>query len=207
MAEFAISVLTNQGRDLIAQTMQGKQLKFSKFVIGSGILPEDQDPAELSGLIAPRLNMDISRIFNPGQTGVATISGVTTNRGLTQGFFMREIGLFAFIPDTDIEILYSYLYAGEKSDFIAAQEGIDYLTYRFNLKVIVDQAKNITAVFAEDPLNVSFEDLYGEIDSVIKLLREREAFLQSQIDKLAKTSIYNSIDHLKQNSSTSGQEA
>ena len=198
MAEFAISILTNQGRNLIAQTMQGKQLKFSKFVVGSGTLPDGQDVAEMQGLIAPRLNMEIARIYNPGQTGVATISGVLTNKGLTQGFFMREIGLFAFIPDTDTEILYSYLYAGDKSDFIAAQEGIDYLTYRFDLKVIIDQVKNVTAIFAEDPLSVTFDDLDNSIDDVIKLMREREKFLQDQINNLARTSINNSIAHLKQ---------
>ncbi len=193
MAQFSYTILTNNGRDLIAKAHEGKELKFSKFVIGSGTLPDGAVIPEMTGLIAPRLNMEIARIYNPGHTGTAIISGVVSNKDVHEAFFMREIGLFALDPDTGNELLYAYIYAGDKADYMPAQEGVDVLYFRFDFHVVIEQAQNVTAIFAENPLHVTFADLDGAIDIALKLIREREEFLQDQIDRLPRLVTHKSI--------------
>ena len=193
MAKFIYTVLTNHGRNLIEKAHEGKELKFSKFVIGSGTLPDGMEIAEMNGVIAPRLNMEIARIYNPGHIGTAIISGVANNKGVLEGFFMREVGLFAFDPDTGQELLYAYIYAGDKSDFMPAQEGVDILYYRFDFHVVIEQAQNVTAIFAENPLTVTFEDLDNSNDMILKLFWEKINGLQEQIDRLSRLIAHKSI--------------
>ena len=194
MAQFQYTVLTNNGRDLIAKTHEGKELKFSKFVIGNGTLPDGAVIAEMNGIISPRVNMSILRIFNPGHTGMAVISGAANNKGVLEGFFMREIGLFALDPDTGEELLYSYIYAGDRADFMPAQEGVDILHFRFDFHIVIEQAQNVTAIFAENPLNVTFQDLDSSIDTVLKLMQGKIDFLQNQIDKISGVRIHELVN-------------
>lgn len=194
LAKFLYTVLTNNGRNLIAKTHKGKELKFSKFVIGSGILPDGVIIPEMDSLIAPRINMEIARIYNPGHIGTVIISGVANNKNLHESFFMKEIGLFAIDPDTDNELLYAYIYAGDTADYMPAQEGVDILYFRFDFYVVVEQAENITAIITENPLNVTFVDLDNSIDVVLRLMRDKEEFLQDQIDRLARLVTHKSIN-------------
>ena len=199
MAKFIYTVLTNNGRNLIEKAHEGKELKFSKFVIGSGTLPDGMEIAEMDGLIAPRLNMEIARIYNPGRTGTAVISGIANNKNLHEAFSMREIGLFAFDPDTGGELLYAYMYAGNTSDYMPAYEGIDPLYFRFDVHVVIEQAQNVTAIFAENPLAVTFADLDNANDIILKLMQERMDDLQEQINRLASLVTHKSItDYLGQ---------
>ena len=195
MAQFGGMDLTNAGRNLIAKALTGKTLKFSKAVAGTGYLPEGQDVAEMEGVISPRRDMQIEDISIPEYIGTAKISCVLSNKDLLEGFFFREIGLFAIDPDTGQEILYSYCNSGDTADFLPGQDGPDAVYYKFDLTVVIDQAKDVTAIFAENPLHVTYVQLNKTIDGLYKYIQEREAFLQQQINSLSEASIRNSINH------------
>ncbi|MBR0204321.1 MAG: hypothetical protein IJQ56_08155 [Synergistaceae bacterium] len=196
MAQFNGMQLTNAGRDVLAKAITGKTLKFTRGLAGTGYLPEGQEVGELENLIAPYRDMEIAAIDMTGHTGTAKITLILSNKELLTGFFLREIGLFAEDPDTGQEILYGYSNSGNTADFMPAQDGPDAVYYRFNITVIVDQAKNVTAIFSDNPLAVTHSEMDSRLDTVILAMKARDDFLQKQIDMLAHASIMNSLEHI-----------
>ncbi len=196
MAQFNGMQITNAGRNVIAKAITGKVLKFTRGVAGTGFLPEGQDVNELENLIAPFREMQIAEVEMTSHTGTAKVLLVLSNKELQTGFFLREIGLFAEDPDTGQEILYGYSNAGNTADFMPASDGPDPVYYRFNLTVIVDQAKEVTAIFSDDPLAVTHSQMDSRLDTVILAMKARDDFLQRQINMLAHASIMNSLEHI-----------
>jgi len=152
MAEFGGTELTNGGRNLLAKALVGKPIKFTRAFAGEGYLPEGQDIATMTELVAPMLEMGIIGMDIPPLIGTAKISVILSNRDTPRGFFLREIGLFAEDPDTKEEILYSYANAGDKSDYVPGYGGADALWYQVDFTAVVDQAKDVTAIFVENPM-------------------------------------------------------
>ena len=197
MAQFGGMQLTNAGRNILAKALLGKTLKFTRALAGDGYLPEDTDVREMTHIIKPHREMEIAEMSIPPHIGTAKITVILSNKELTTGFFFREIGLFAEDPDTGKEFLYGYCNSGDTADYMPGQDGPDAVYYRFELTVIVDQAKNVTAIFSDNPLAVTHAQLNTRTDEILKHFREREDFLQKQIDDLAQASIINSIEHAK----------
>lgn len=198
MAQFGGMELTNGGRTLIAKAIGGQVLKFTKGVAGDGYLPRDHDVSEMTQIIHPIREMEIAAIDIPPRIGTAKVSVIMTNKDLTEGFFFREIGIYARDPDTEQEVLYGYCNAGDKADYLPGQDGPDAVYYRFDLTVVVDKAKNVTAIFSDNPLAVTHSQLEKRLDAVMKSVREREEQLQHQIDCLVDAGIHNLLDHVGQ---------
>lgn len=188
--------LTNAARNLLAKALTGKTLKFTRGAAGSGYFPEGQDAGEITELVEYVRDMEIASMSIPPNVGTAKITLVLTNKELTQSFFLREIALFAEDPDTGQEVLYGYCNAGDTADFIPAQDSPDPVYYRFNLTIIVDRAKNITAIFAEDPLAVTHNEMNSRIDTILLAMKAEHDILQYQIDQLANASIRNSLNSI-----------
>jgi hypothetical protein len=102
------------------------------------------------------------KLTNVGQT---TITFALTNEGLSMGFFMREIGIFALDPDEG-EILYGYTNAGDYPDYLPGQDGADVIRSRVSLVIVTDNAKNVTAVISGDPMYVTQDDLDDKITQI-----------------------------------------
>ena len=198
MAQFSGMELTNAGRNILAKALLGKPLKFTKAWAGDGYLPEGQDVKVMTDIVKPHRVMEIAEMNIPPHIGTAKITVVLTNKELTTGFFLREIGLFAEDPDTGDEFLYGYCNAGDTADYMPGQDGPDAVYYRFDLTVIVDQAQNVTAIFSDNPLAVTHKQLEDKADELLKHFREHEELLQRQIDSLAEASIINSLEHVGQ---------
>ena len=198
MAQFGGMELTNAGRNILAKALLGKTLKFTKAWAGDGFLPEGVDVREMTQIVNPHREMEIAEMSIPPHIGTAKITVILTNKELTTGFFFREIGLFAEDPDTHEELLYGYCNSGNTADYMPGQDGPDAVYYRFDLTVIVDQAKNVTAIFSDNPLAVTHKQLEAKSDEILMYFRKREEFLQKQIDDLAQANIINSLEHVGQ---------
>lgn len=199
MAQFNGMTLTYAGRNILAKAITGKQLKFTRGAAGTGFLPDDEefDTAALTGLINPFRDMEIASIDMTAHVGTAKVVMTLSNKELQTGFFLREIGLFAEDPDTGEEVLYGYCNAGNTADFMPASDGPDPVTYRFVMTAIIDQAKNVTAIFSDNPLAVTHNEMEAKFDTVIKAINAKQDFLQYQIDQLAQASIMNSLEHIE----------
>ena len=198
MAQFGGMKLTNAGRNILAKALTGKPLKFTKAWAGDGYPPSDEEILTMTDLVKPHREMEIADMSIPPYIGTAKITVVLSNKDMTAGFFLREIGLYANDPDTGAELLYGYANSGDTADYMPGQDGADPVYYRFNLTVIVDQAKNITAVFSDNPLAVTHRQLDDRTDEIYREIRRRNDAVQHQLNCLAQASMINSLEHMGQ---------
>ncbi len=143
MADFPGLILTNAGRQLQAKAQIGQQLQFTRVALGAGDDPDT--PESLVALVDEKQSLSI-QAFEVIGDGTSKIRAILTNEGVTTGFFVREIGVFARDPDTLEEQLYSYSNSGSQSDFLPAEGGATVVEQIFDLVTVVGNATNVTAV-------------------------------------------------------------
>ena len=156
--------LTQGGLALLGKALAGKELQFSRVILGTGALGS-KNPAGLTDLIARKLALPITSI-STSAAGTAEISADVSNMTLTQGFFIREFGLFAYDPDNHAEILYAYCNNGDEADYLAGYDGTNPITLTFHLLTVIDQAQNITAIINEQKSYVTPSRLDLRIESL-----------------------------------------
>ena len=98
--------ITKAGRNLLAKALTGKELHFTRAFAGDGVLTSEII-SDMTALISPKRELPIQSIEIPEGVGVCEIILEMNNADLSNGFFLREYGLFAQDPDTEEEILYS----------------------------------------------------------------------------------------------------
>ena len=143
--------LTDKGREILYKAQGGQQLNFSKFVVGDGELGS-QAIQTLTNVINPKMNLNISKI--DARTDKVVIGTYLTNSNLEEGFYFRELGLYANDPDTQEEVLYMYGNAGETAEYINSKyENIieEYL----DLDIVVSNVSNVTATIDSSLIFVS----------------------------------------------------
>lgn len=138
--------LTYEGLNLLAGCQLGAELRFTRVVMGSGDIPEGQDIKTLKSLVNPVWELPI--VFAKA-TGVGTVEIGTrlNNAGLKDGYWAKEVGIFAQSGENGKEILYAYRNTGNKSEYVPAGGGSEPWDLIYNVKTVIDQAENITAVF------------------------------------------------------------
>jgi|GEM_PF-2053221 len=157
MAQFSGTVLTKQGLQLQSKAQIGTKLEFTNVKLGDGKLAEGQSLEDLTGLIKPMLTLGIQFMDVIGD-GTSRVRVVLTNQGLEQGFFVREIGVYAKDPQLG-EILYSVAYADEMADFLPAGGGVSVVEQVLDLITVVGNAQNVTAVIDKHTMIATLEDL------------------------------------------------
>lgn len=185
MSEIIESTLTNAGRNLIAKALNGMPIKFTKGIVGSGYLPEGAEIATMENVVSPMRNMKIGYVTVPGETGTAKLTLEMNNQDLLQGFFIREIGIFALDPETGEEVMYSYANFADTAHFMPGQDSETPIWYRLQIKTVVDQAKDVTAILTDNPLAVSYVELGEATDEIYRYIRSKVFELQQQINKLS----------------------
>ena len=64
-------------------------------------------------MVSPKATIDITKCVVNGD-GTVTVGGVFTNDQTNDGFYYRELGLYADDPDEDVgEVLYCYGNCGD----------------------------------------------------------------------------------------------
>jgi hypothetical protein len=163
MAEWAGTVLTQKGRQLLAKALTGDELHVTRVMLGDGQLATGQDPRSLIALIGPKLELPV-RVLEVVGDGTSRLQVVLSNDGLLMGFHSREIGVFATDPDEG-EILYAYDNAGDKCDYVPGGGRLNQLNLIFDIYMVVDQAENITIVINNSLLFATQEELRNHQDS------------------------------------------
>jgi hypothetical protein len=143
MPNWSGGVLTTKGQALQAKVDAGQtKLTLTKMKIGSGILPNGQNLQSLNDLVKPEMIVPISAVSAAGN--VSTIIGVITNTGVTNGFNVRELGVYAQDPTLG-EILYS-ITTDSAPDYLPPEGGAVTVSSEFSYNIVVSNAANVTAV-------------------------------------------------------------
>ena len=101
MAAFINNDITAAGLLVLAKGVAGQQINYTKIVLGDGYLEEGQTPRSLTGVVSPKATIDITKCVVNGD-GTVTVGGVFTNDQTNDGFYYRELGLYADDPDEDV---------------------------------------------------------------------------------------------------------
>lgn len=153
------TTLTVAGIQLLTKCLTGKELHFTRVVAGDGEL-ESLDPAllkERTEMVHEVMELPIktTKVMNGG---TMVMNCLLDNTNLADGFFAREIGIFATDPDTHEEVLYSYRNTGDYSDFVPAGKAEPW-NIIWEVITVVAQASNITAVIDGSVIYATLEDL------------------------------------------------
>lgn len=114
--QFAKTIVTDVGKDMIAKSQNGQTLTFSRVALGDGLVGEEEDVTKFTAVKNERLSLPIAKYSNLGN-GQFQIQFRLTNSQVESGFWHREIGIMAKI-DNGQEQLYAYTTAGNKASFI-----------------------------------------------------------------------------------------
>ncbi len=164
MGDFRGTILTNRGRNLLAKAQTGVPLRFTRIGIGDGVWSQGTDPATLTALVSQKMSLPIQSLQVTGD-GTVRLRFVLTNQGLTSGFFIREIGIFAHDPDIG-EMLYAVTYAGDRADYIPAA-GATLIENVVDIYTVVSNTQNVTANISDTVVLATKQDI-ERLNSIIE---------------------------------------
>ena len=103
MAAFINNDITTAGLIVLAKGVAGQKINYTKIVLGDGYLEEGQTPRTLTGVVSPKATVDITKLKINGD-GTVAVGGIFTNGDETEGFYYRELGLYAEDPDPGLHL-------------------------------------------------------------------------------------------------------
>ena len=142
MPNWANLMLTKQGKVLQAKAIAGSTLTITKMKLGSGIIPDGVSPEDLTDLIQPKQALGLTAISVNG--GLAKIQSIVTNAELSEGYYIRECGVFANDPDVG-EIMYAIM-TDTSPDFLPSASSSVVISEEFSINVVTENMANITAI-------------------------------------------------------------
>ena len=160
--QFAKTIVTDVGKDMIAKSQNGQTLTFSRVALGDGLVGEEEDVTKFTAVKNERLSLPIAKYSNLGN-GQFQIQFRLTNSQVESGFWHREIGIMAKI-DNGKEQLYAYTTAGNKASFIydkttPVEERI------VNVNFVIGNAQNLEVIINSSVIYATIEDLEEALDA------------------------------------------
>lgn len=150
--------LTNAGKALYYDNMAGTQIVFTTIQLGSGNISGPIPP--MTALVTPVVTIDAEAKSVSGQ--YAEISCHFSNAQLADGFYFREIGVFAADPDypddRSKDILYCYQNAYDTADFIPVAS-VETVEKNITIPVIIGDATAVSCTLSRSLILASMEDL------------------------------------------------
>jgi hypothetical protein len=158
VAEYTPLQLTAIGQNALAKAQTGIALQFTKVKFGDGTAT---DISALTDLVRPVMTVPLTStsIVN----GIVKISCLLSNDSLANGFYVKEIGIFA--TQNGQEFLYAYTKATNADYIPPASSGP--ITQQFNFQFAVQAGTNITFQVPNDAVVLQTEK--GQANGVATL--------------------------------------
>lgn len=137
--------LTNYGRELIARSQAtGKKLQYIKLVTGDGQL-DNQNIDTMTSVIAPKLECPFTSNGEFVGDGQFRIEFAVGNSTVTNGFFARELGVYANLEgeSDDAAKLIAYSNGGNYASYIPSKD-TPINSKVFSLDVVIGNSTNVT---------------------------------------------------------------
>ena len=155
MAKFKGFILTEKGRELLAKGLAGETITFTKMAIGDGTTATSE--REMTALVNQITTLPLLNVDTKGN-GTCEINALLTNKSVTTGFYIRELGIFAHGND-NVEILYAYN-TSANADYLPPFSANNVVEIEYIDTIIVDQVENITTTI--DPTISYITKKYAE---------------------------------------------
>lgn len=187
---FQAPKLTNAGKALYYENMAGAQLTITTIKMGSGTLAGSI--ANLTDLVEPVVVIDA---FAAVREGYVDVSGTFSNADLEQGFYWREIGVFAANPDDpenrEADILYCYQNAYDTADYIPVAS-VETVEKNIAAPIIVGDAAAVSCTLDRSLVLATLKDLQdhdNDPDAHKALLQNINKTLEGKQDKIRETGL------------------
>ena len=119
MAKYKSVVITNAGLELVAAAHSGGgTIQFTGIKTGNGVYDGTEVLEDMTSLKSVKQTFGITGITR--EAAVVKIRSALSNEGVTEGYYMTEIGVYVSEPETSTEILYAII--------IAEDDMADYFT-------------------------------------------------------------------------------
>lgn len=200
-------VLTKKGQLLQAKVGTGVVLALTKMKLGSGVLPNGTSLEDLTDLVTPEQNVGIAAKEVLTDQKMCKISATITNVGLSAGYYVRELGVFANDPD-DGEILYAVT-SDSAPDYLppegvstaVSQEFAVYIaaSNASDVNVSIDPGALATMGYVETAI-ADHNSLATAHENRFKLFEKIADFGDDLIKKLALTTVISAVTALQTDS-------
>ena len=200
-------VLTKKGQLLQAKVGTGVVLALTKMKLGSGVLPEGASLEDLTDLVTPEQNVGIASKEVLTDQKMCKISATITNVGLSAGYYVRELGIFANDPD-DGEILYAVT-SDSAPDYLSPEGGPTAISQEFAVyiaasnasddNVSIDPGTLATMGYVETAI-ADHDSLATAHEKRFKLFEKISDFGDDLIKKLALTTVISAVTALQTDS-------
>lgn len=155
MAETIIqgAIVTNAGRALLNKLLAiGAPLTIARASVGDGAAAPD--PYALTELVSEVMDGTFARYANPGN-GECTVTVQVSSIGVSVGFYITEVGIFASDPDTGLEVLLAYVPLDPPQWLRPADSAINNIV-SFDVVVAIGQVEQVNITISPSSL-VSWE--------------------------------------------------
>lgn len=115
MGAFTNECLTLDGETLLAQSFEGKKIKFTRMVLGDGY-QETSNIKNTSKLVSEIVSLEIHSVKRNNDNTIV-IKSVFNNSIIDTGFYFREKGIFAENEEGK-EVLFMYANSGNLAEYI-----------------------------------------------------------------------------------------
>ena len=133
---------TAAGLAMIARSLYGDEITFTKISIGNGVQPT----SEISGMINPLVEVGITKIEK--SEGMVILTGYLTSSDIQSSFYGTELGVYA--KDADgAEELFAYRYNQSEVDYYPATSSGRAIELTFSVVIQIGAAENVTAILIE----------------------------------------------------------
>ena len=150
MAAFINNDITAAGLIVLAKGAAGERINYTRIVLGDGYLEEGQTPRSLTDVVSPKASIDITKL-KVNTDGTVAVGGIFTNDQTSDGFYYRELGLYAEDPDPNVgEILYCYGNCGDLAEWIPPTGGATIVEKTIDIVTVIGTATNVTAYIPAD---------------------------------------------------------
>lgn len=154
---FTAPKLTNAGKALYYENLGGTQLRFTTIQMGKGALTGPI--AAMTALVSPVVTITAAV---GAEDGYVDVSGQFSNAALAEGFYWREIGVFAANPnDPDnraSDVLYCYQNAYDTADYIPLAS-VETVEKSITVPMLVGDAENVSCTLPASLINATKQDL------------------------------------------------
>ncbi len=146
--------LTTLGAALLAKVAAGGTLQFNAVALGSGSWPGGEANPAWSELVDEQIDFPVNSVV-PVSAGMATGTAILMHDGLpADGFYAREIGLYAEDPDIGA-ILFAVAYAGDEASWIPAITDVASYQHVYSIAIAIGNATTLTVQVDPSTVTVS----------------------------------------------------
>lgn len=165
---FVNYIVTIKGQELFAKTLGGKKFAFTRFKVGDGDAPTNEEEIKaLTDLVNPIMPVQITseQIITNIQF---TLKGLFKNIDAPSNFYFKELGVYATDPDTNEEVLCLYTYWDDENPRYIVNTVSQIYNIGLEVPIKIDNANNVIINLDPNTAYITQEELNQAINKVVR---------------------------------------